>query len=81
MTHEFLLVLNRPPTEAEGNRLFAAGLDDGTLATIAGVGQIGVSRDADSLESAVRQAIGQVASVGLSVTRVEIEAAQFAERN
>ncbi len=77
-THEFLLVLDRPPTEAEGNQLYEAGLDDGTIGTIAGVGQIGVSREADSMETAIRQAIGQVGSVGLTVVRVEIEAAQFA---
>lgn len=78
MTLEFLLVLDRPPTEAEGNQLFAAGLDDGTIGSTCGVGQIGVSREAESMESAIREAIGQVASVGLTVVRVEIEADQFA---
>ena len=78
MLHEFLLVLDRPSTEEEGNRLYEAGLDDGTIGTLAGVGQIGVSREADSMESAIRQAIGQVQTVGLTVIRVEIEAAQFA---
>jgi hypothetical protein len=77
MLHEFLLVLDRPPTEEDSNRLFEAGLDDGTVGTSCGVGKIGVSREAESMESAIREAIGQVQSAGLSVVHVEIEAAQF----
>jgi hypothetical protein len=80
MMHEFSLVLDRPTTEAECNRLYEAGLEDGTISTIAGVSRIDVGREADSMESAIRQAIGQVGLVGLVVTRVEIEAAQFASQ-
>jgi len=78
MLHEFSLVLNRPPTEAECNRLYEAGLDDGTISTIGGISRIDVGREAGSMESAIREAIGQVGSIGLAVTRVEIEADQFA---
>jgi len=79
MTHEFTLVLKQPKlSDDEVNSLYEAGLDDGTVSTSQGVSRIDVSRDADSLETAIRSAIGQVNSAGLNVARVEIEADQIA---
>jgi hypothetical protein len=81
MLHEFCLILaGSDVTEAECEALYEAGLDDGTISTSCGVTRIDVSREADSLEQAVRSAIGQVNAAGLAVARVEIEAGQFAER-
>jgi len=79
-THEFCLVLatREHLTDADCNRLYEAGLDDGTISSSEGVTRIDVVRDADSLESAVREAIGQVSVAGQAVARVEIEAGQFA---
>ena len=79
MTHEFTLVLKQAEVSDESvNALYDAGLEDGTFSTSQGVSRIDVSRDADSLETAIRSAIGQVNSTGLSVARVEIEADQIA---
>lgn len=79
MFHEFCLVLTRTDvTEEKVNSLYEAGLDDGTVSTSQGTTRIDIGREADSLESAIRSAIGQVNATGLSVARVEIEADQIA---
>ena len=79
MTHEFSLVLTVPTvTDEQVNALFTAGLDDGTVSTSQGVSRIDVSRDADTLETAIRLAIGNVNAAGLTVARVEIEPDQIA---
>jgi hypothetical protein len=74
--YEFTLILDNSAviTDELGDALFAAGCDDGTLAQINGVVQITFDREAESLESAIRSAIGQVQQVGQKVTRVEIAA-------
>ncbi len=78
MSHEFTLVLTAADvTEDQVHSLFEAGLDDGTVSTSGGMTRIDVTRDADSLESAIRSAIGQVNTAGLSVATVEIEADQI----
>jgi hypothetical protein len=78
MSHEFTLMLViAKVTDSQVNALYEAGLDDGTVSASGGATRIDVARDADSLESAIRSAIGQVNAVGLSVARVEIEAEQF----
>lgn len=46
--------------------------NDGTISTIAGVPQIHFHREADSLEEAIRSAIGDVRSTGFDVERVEM---------
>jgi hypothetical protein len=77
--HQFCLVLTVPTvTDDQINALYSAGLDGGTVSTSQGVSRIDVSREADSLETAIRSAIGQVSSTGLAVARVEIEADQIA---
>lgn len=78
MAHEFTLVLTAPDvTDEQVSALFDAGLDDGTVSTSRGITRIDVTRDADSLESAIRSAIGQVNATGLTVATVEIEADQI----
>jgi hypothetical protein len=75
MSHEFTLILTAANvTEEQVNALFGAGLDDGTVSSSHGVTRIDVTRDAESLESAIRSSIGQVNAAGLSVATVEIEA-------
>ena len=81
MAHEFTLVLTAPHvTDEQVSALFDAGLDDGTVSTSLGITRIDVSRDADSLEPAIRSAIGQVNAAGLSVVTVEIEADQIIDQ-
>ncbi len=71
-TREFILVLTADPTEEEADRMYGV-FDDGTISTIAGVPLIRFHREAESLEEAIRSAIGDVRSVGFDVARVEIE--------
>jgi len=79
MMHEFTLLLaSCELTDEQANLLFEVGLDDGTISTSAGVTRIDVGREADTLESAIRSAIGNVNTAGLTVARVEIEADQIA---
>ena len=70
--HEFTLVLTADPDDEQADRMYGT-FDDGTIATVAGVPQIHFHRDAESLEEAIRSAIGDVRSVGFDVTRVEME--------
>ena len=70
--HEFTLVLTADPDDEQADRMYGT-FDDGTIATIAGVPQVHFHRDAESLEEAIRSAIGDVRSVGFDVARVELE--------
>ena len=70
--HEFTLVLTEDPDDEQADRMYGT-FDDGSIATIAGVPQIHFHRDAESLEEAIRSAIGDVRSVGFDVARVEME--------
>lgn len=81
MSHDFCLVLNAGDvTDEQVHALYEAGLDDGTVSSSQGVTRIDVTREAESLEAAVRSAIGQAKAAGLSVARVEIDAEQFASQ-
>ena len=70
--HEFTLILTADPNEPESDRLYSI-VDDGTLATIAGVPQIHFHREAPSLEAAIGSALVNVKKAGFDVVRVEIE--------
>jgi hypothetical protein len=70
-THEFTLVLTADPSEAEAEMLYGI-CNDGTLATIAGVAHIDFHRQAAGLEDALRSALKDVRSAGLTVARVEM---------
>ena len=72
-TFEFQLILRdvQEITEELSDSLFDAGCDDGTPFSSQGVAAIGFSREADSIEEAVRSAIADVNKAGLTVARVE----------
>ncbi|RKU13621.1 hypothetical protein C6502_04455 [Candidatus Poribacteria bacterium] len=70
--HEFTLILAADPNEEESDRLYSI-VDDGTLATIAGVPQIHFHREAPLLEEAIDSALVAVKKAGFDVVRVEIE--------
>ena len=70
--HCFTLILTRDPSDAESDQMYGK-IDDGTISTIAGVPQISFHRNSESLESAIRSALTEVQSFGLTVARVEIE--------
>jgi hypothetical protein len=70
--HEFMIVLSVDPDDEQSNKLYGI-FNDGTIATVAGVSQIHFHREADSLELAIRSAIGDVRSAGFDVVRVEMQ--------
>ena len=70
--HEFTLILSADPNEEDASRLYEV-FNDGTLSTIAGSSKIQFHRQADSLEQAIRSAIGDVRSTGLDIESVELE--------
>jgi len=74
-TYEFDLVLNELSeiSDDQADALFAAGCDDGTPARSNGTAWIHFHREAASLEAAIRSAVAQVQSTGLSVAKVEID--------
>lgn len=69
--HEFTVILTADPSEEEADRLYGI-FNDGTISTIAGVPQIHFHREAQSLEEAIRSAVGDVRSAGFDVQRVEM---------
>ncbi len=70
---EVILAAGTEMTEELANRLFEVGCDDGTPGVSCGAAGIGFSREADSLESAIRSAVADVQKAGCTVDRVEIE--------
>jgi hypothetical protein len=58
-------------TEDISNALYEAGCDDGTPFSSEGVAAVGFTREAASLEDAIRSAIADVQKAGYSVARVE----------
>lgn len=74
--YEFALILKGPLelTDDIADELFEAGCDDGTPGTCEGVFSIDFHREAESLEQAIRSAIGNVKAAGYQVERAEIPA-------
>jgi hypothetical protein len=70
---DFQLVLGnvKEMTEEIANALFEAGCDDGTPFSSQEVASVGFSRDANSLEEAIRSAISDVNKAGFVVARAE----------
>lgn len=58
-------------TEEIASALYEAGCDDGTPYSSAGVAAVGFTREAGSLEEAIRSAIADVQRAGYSVAAVE----------
>jgi hypothetical protein len=74
-TYEFVVTLAEGTEHSDAlvEALYRAGCDDGSVWSCAGVVQIGFSRQADSLEAAIRSAITDVQKVGCTVARLEME--------
>jgi uncharacterized protein YccT (UPF0319 family) len=70
--YEFTLVLTVDPSDQDAENLYGT-FNDGTISTIAGVPRIRFHREAQSLEEAIRSALSDVRSTGISVERVEME--------
>lgn len=72
-TYEFEVILAHAGEvdTAMADRLYESGCDDGTLSSSDGIVSVGFAREADSLEEAVRSAIGDLSSAGVVVVRVE----------
>ena len=70
--HEFILILEREPSDADVDRLYGL-FDDGTIATLVGVPQVMFHREATTLEEAIQTAIRDVREAELEVVRVEME--------
>lgn len=78
---EFTLILKGPLelTEDIAEALFEAGCDDGSPGTCEGVFSIDFHREGESLEEAIRSAIGNVKAAGYQVERVEISGEAMVE--
>ena len=81
MLYRFTLYLADLPeiTDEMVDRLYEAGCDDGTPGSRSGVSFIGFSRDAASLDEAIRTAVRDVRRAGLPVVRAEIENGDLTE--
>jgi hypothetical protein len=66
-------------SDADVDRLFEAGCDDGTPVSRNGEACIAFSRVADSLDSAIRSAIADIARGGQQVSRAELESDDLEE--
>lgn len=75
-TYRFIVTLGRGAEHSDdlADALFEAGCDDGTLWSTGDVVQIGFSREAESLEGAIRSAITDVGKAGCTVSEVRMEA-------
>jgi len=74
-TYEFDVVLKDvfEARDEYADALFDAGCDDGTLASRDGITWIHFDREAASLEEAIRTAVAQVQSAGLTAVKVELD--------
>jgi hypothetical protein len=83
-TFDFQLVLGDVDVMSEdvANALYEAGCDDGTPFSSQGVASVGFSREANSLEEAVRSAIADINKAGFVVTRaVSVDESVFTKIN
>jgi len=73
-TYEFKIILNDVPelTDDQGDALFVAGCDDGTIISRDGKTFIHFSRDSASLEDAINSATSAVQGIGFQVAHVEV---------
>lgn len=72
-TYEFRLILGNVTSMSEeiSDALFEAGCDDGTPFSSQGIAAIGFSREAESMEQAIRSAIADINRAGFVVSRAE----------
>lgn len=78
--YRFIVTLGAAAQHSDdlADALFEAGCDDGTLWSTGSVVQVGFSREAESLEAAIRSAIADVVKTGQTVTEMTLEAAALA---
>jgi hypothetical protein len=74
--YEFSIIVAGEPelTDELADRLFAVGADDCSPSVCERIMTIGFSREAESLEQAIRSAIAHVQAAGLTAERVEMDA-------
>lgn len=68
----------REISEDLAEALFVAGCDDATPVSSNGVARLGFSREADSLEAAIRLAVADVLKAGCRASSVRIDADDLA---
>ena len=71
--HEFQVILAGVSeiTDDISHALYEAGCDDGTPFSSEGVAAVGFTRQADSLDDAIRSAIADIQRAGYTVQRAE----------
>ena len=74
--YEFVVTLAKgtPHSDDLVEALFDAGCDDGSVWSRGELVQIGFSREANSLEEAIRSAVGDVQRAGAVVAEITMEA-------
>ena len=74
-TYEFVATLSQGTEYSDElvEALYEAGCDDGSVWSSEGVVEIGFNREAESLEAAIRSALGDVQKAGATVIRVTLE--------
>jgi hypothetical protein len=74
MQYEFKVVLNDVSelSDDDGDALFEAGCDDGTIVSRDGNTFVRFSKESDSLEEAISSAAGAVSKAGFHVAHVEV---------
>jgi len=69
-THDFTLVLDRWPTDAEQDALFASGCDDATFGDEQGVPIAEFDRSAETSAEAIASAVETINNAGIRVLRI-----------
>ena len=74
-TYHFKLILadTSDVTDEQGDALYAAGCDDGTIVSRDSVAFIRFSRESSSLEDAINSAAANAQTAGFQVGHVEVE--------
>jgi hypothetical protein len=73
VTYDFIVYFDTPElSDDQINRLFEAGCGDGLPGSSRGESMVCFSREAESLEFAIRSAVDDVSRAGLRPTRVEL---------
>jgi hypothetical protein len=74
-TYDFIVTLGRDTEHSDDlvEALFEVGCDDGSVWSTGSVVQIGFSRQAESLEAAIRSAVADVQKAGSTVVQVTME--------
>ena len=72
--YEFTLILSQVAevSDDQGDQLYEAGCDDGTVVSRDGIAFIHFSRDSSSLENTIQSATSDVQSAGFQVAHIEV---------